>query len=344
MKLTVIRGLIGSCIALSMLICACGAQPTPTEAPAAPSATGRACEGVRIVFFPGGYAGCPFTSVLHNGAATAAEDLGADVEYMFSDWDPAKMAQQFEEAVSTDPDGIAVMGLPGDDALEAAIDKAREKGIIVTSQNVILPRAEAKYKGEGFGYAGQELYESGYALGQEAIRRTGLGAGERAMVWGLLSDPAMGLRTQGILDALEEAGLTVDYIEIDPATNVDYYGAGPPIFAEYVASHPDVQLVATDHGGLTEALQTYLEAADRGPDEIYTIGFDLSAAVLDGIRGGWIDLVLDQQPFLQGYLPIVQICLTEKYQASGLHIDTGGGFVHKGNVEEMALLVEKQIR
>lgn len=344
MKLKVIRRLISSCLVMSVLLCACGAEPTATVAPAGPRATGGGCEGVRIVFFPGGYAGCPFTSVLHNGAVAAAADLGADVEYVFSDWDPAKMAQQFEEAVSTEPDGIAVMGLPGDDVLEVAIDEARGKGIIVTSQNVTLPRAEAKYKDEGFGYAGQELYESGYALGDEAIRRTGLGAGDRAMVWGLLSDPAFGKRTQGILDALDEAGLTVDYMEIDPATNVDYYNAGPPIFAEYVTSHPDVKLVATDHGGLTEALPTYLEAAERGPDEIYTIGFDLSGAVLDGIRGGWIDLVLDQQPFLQGYLPIVQICLTERYQASGLHIDTGGGFVHKDNVEEMAPLVEQQIR
>jgi simple sugar transport system substrate-binding protein len=344
MKLEAVGRLVVTCTVLSVLLSACGAQPTPTEAPAAPSATGRGCEGVRIIFFPGGYAGCPFTSVLHNGAATAAADLGADVEYMFSDWDPAKMALQFEEAVASQPDGIAVMGLPGDDALEAAIDKAREQGIIVTTQNVVLPRAEAKYKGEGFGYAGQELYESGYALGKEAIRRTGLGSGDRAMVWGLLSDPVMGPRTQGILDALDEAGLTVDYIEIDPATNVDYYGAGPPIFAEYVSSHPDVKLVATDHGGLTEALQTYLEAAEKGPDDVYTIGFDLSGVVLEGIRGGWIDLVLDQQPFLQGYLPIVQICLTEKYQASGLHIDTGGGFVHIDNVEDMASLVEQQVR
>ena len=232
MKLKAIRRLMCSCLVMSVLLCACGAEPTATVAPAAPRATGGGCEGVRIVFFPGGYAACPYTSVVHNGAAAAAADLGAEVEYMFSDWEPAKMAQQFEEAVATEPDGIAVMGLPGDDALEAAIDEAREKGIIVTSQTAVLPRAEAKYKGDGFGYAGQELYESGYALGQEAIRRTGFGSGARAMVWGLLSDPAMGQRTQGILDTLDEAGLTVDYIENDPATNVVYYGAGPPIFAE----------------------------------------------------------------------------------------------------------------
>ncbi len=344
MKRKAVGKFIGSCIALAMLLSACGPQPTPTVEPAAPSVTGTACEGMRIVFFPGGYGACPFTAILYNGAAAAAADLGAEIEFLFSDWNPDKMAQQFKEAVATYPDGIAVMGLPGDEALEAAIDDARAKGIIVTSQNIVLPKAEAKYRGEGFGYAGQEMYEAGYALGQEAIRRTGFGAGDRALVWGFLSVPTFGQRTQGLLDALEEAGLTVDYIEIDPATDADYYGAGPPIFAEYVSSHPDVKLVAVDHGGLTMALGTLLEAAGKGPDEIYTVGFDLCPAVLEGIREGWIDLVLDQQPLLQGYLPILQICLTKKYQVSGLHIDTGGGFVHKDNIEELAPLVEQQLR
>jgi simple sugar transport system substrate-binding protein len=143
---------------------------------------------------------------------------------------------------------------------------------------------------------------------------------------------------------LEGAGVTVDYIEIDPATNVDYYGAGPPVFTDYILSHPDVKLVVTDHGGVTEAMETYLKAADLGPDDIYIVGTDLSPATLKFIREGWIDLVLDQQPFLQGYLSILQICLTEKYQFSGLHIDTGSGFIHKDNVEVLAPLVEQQIR
>lgn len=74
------------------------------------------------------------------------------------------------------------------------------------------------------------------------------------------------------------------------------------------------------------------------------IGFDLSPATLEAIRGGWTDLVLDQQPWLQGYLPIWQICMTELYQFSGLHIDTGSGFAHQDNVEALAPLVEEQIR
>ena len=253
------------------------------------------------------------------------------------------MVRQFKESAATKPDGIAVMGHPGDDAFQTVIDEAEAQGIIVTSQNTTLPTLEEKYKADGFGYVGQELYQSGYLLGKEAIKRSGIQSGERAMVWGLLSQPTRGLRTKGVIDALEEEGVTVDYIEIDSATNADA-PAGTPTFTGYVSSNPDVKLVCTDHGALTATMETYLKAAGKGPDDIYAIGFDLSSATLDAIRGGWTDLVLDQQPYLQGYLPIVQICLTKKYGFSGLHIDTGSGFASKDNVETLAPLVEKQIR
>lgn len=354
MSLRKLNWLICSLVVLSLLIVACAPQAAPateqateaqaTEAaPAAASSAGKLCEGVRIVFFPGGPPGGPFATVVYNGAKAAEADLGASVEYVWSDWDPEKMVRQFTEAAATKPDGIAVMGHPGDDAFDPAIDDAEAQGIIVTSQNTTLPTAEAKYKSKGFGYVGQELYESGYLLGEEALKRSGLQAGDRAMVWGLLSQPTRGLRTKGVIDALEKGGLTVDYIEIDSATNADA-PAGVPVFTGYVSSHPDVKLVCTDHGALTATMETYLKAAGKGPDDIYAIGFDLSSATLEAIRGGWTDLVLDQQPWLQGYLPIVQICLAKKYQFSGLHIDTGSGFASKDNVEALAPLVEQQIR
>ncbi len=74
-----------------------------TEAPAAPATTeGGApaagtnwCSGTKIVFFPGGAAGGGFETVVYNGALAAAADTGADVEYVWSDWDPAKMITQF---------------------------------------------------------------------------------------------------------------------------------------------------------------------------------------------------------------------------------------------------------
>jgi len=301
------------------------------------------CSGVKIVFFPGGPAGGVFAVNVYNGAVQAAADLGADVDYVWSDWDPQKMIQQFSEAMATNPDGIAIMGHPGEEAFAPLVDDAEAQGIIVTSQNTTLPSIEEKYKANGFGYVGQELYATGYNLGNEILRRAGFVAGDRAMVWGLLEQPTRGLRTKGVIDAFEEAGLVVDYIAIDTATNADP-AAGIPIFTAYVSANPDVKVVVTDHGGLTATLQSYLEAAGKGPDDIYGAGFDLSPATVEAIRGGWTDLVIDQQQWLQGYLPILQICLSKEFQFSGLHIDTGAGFASADNVELLAPLVERVIR
>ena len=60
------------------------------------------------------------------------------------------MIQQFTEFKATKPDGIAVMGHPGDASFDALIDDAESKGIIVTSQNTELPLAQAKYRRDRF--------------------------------------------------------------------------------------------------------------------------------------------------------------------------------------------------
>lgn len=306
-------------------------------------AAGKHFEGISIVFFPGGSEGGPFASVVYRGAKAAEEDLGCKVEYVWSGWLPDRMVAQFKDAIARRPDGIAVMGHPGVAAYAPLVDEAISKGIIVTSQNTTLPEIEDKFTAKGFGYVGQELYPSGVMLGKGAARRAGLKKGDRAMVWGLLGQETRGLRTKGCIDALKELGVEVDYIEISDAVNSDA-SLGTPVVASYIATHPDVKLLITDHGALTATIGTYLNAARKKPGDIYTAGFDLSAATATGITEGWIGCVLDQQPWLQGYLPILQICLTKKYGFAGLHIDTGAAIIDKTNIDFVAPLAEKGIR
>jgi simple sugar transport system substrate-binding protein len=317
------------------------AQAQPTAAPVEEAA--KWCSDVNIVFFPGGPEGGVFAVNVYNGAVQAEKDLGPTVQYVWSDWDPQKMIQQFQEVAAIRPDGIAVMGHPGDEAFDPLIEAAEANGIIVTSQNTELPNMQAAYSANGFGYVGASNYPAGHALVAEAVRRFDLKAGDLAMVWGLLEQPTRGERTRGVIDALEEAGLTVDYIPIDDATNADP-PAGAPTFAAYVSSHPDVKLVVTDHGGLTATAETYMKAAGRTQGEPNIAGFDLSPATITAIRDGWTGLVIDQQEWLQGYLPILQICLTKVYGFSGLAVNTGAGFVDQSNVEFVAPLAEKNIR
>lgn len=318
------------------------AAPAKTEG-GAPAAGTNWCSGTKIVFFPGGSAGGSFETVVYNGAVAAAADTGADVQYVWSDWDPSKMTTQFTQAVATKPHGIAIMGHPGDTAFDPLIDDAMSQGILVTSMNTQLPTAQAKYSSKGFGYVGAILYDAGYALGQEAVKRSGVKSGDKAFLWGLLSQAGRGERTKGVKDALEKAGLQVVYQEIDDATN-KAAAAGVPVFTGIMSANPEIKLMVTDHGNLTGTVQTFLEAAGKKPGEVYAAGFDMSGNAIEAIRGGWLQLVIDQQQYLQGYFGVLQICLAKNYGFSGLQIDTGAGFADKSNVEQLAELVKKQIR
>jgi simple sugar transport system substrate-binding protein len=163
------------------------------------------------------------------------------------------------------------------------------------------------------------------------------------MVWGLIGQETRGLRSKGCVDALKEAGMRVDYIEISDAINAEA-AQGTPVFTGYVSNNPDVKLIITDHGALTATAETYMRAARKGPNDIYIAGFDLSPATVEAIRKGYTDVVLDQQPWLQGYLPILQVCLAKKYGFAGLHIDTGAALIDKSNIEFVAPLAQKGIR
>jgi simple sugar transport system substrate-binding protein len=329
--------------AVLLVATACGTAGSPAPSGSQAPTTGQFCKGMKIVFFPGGTPGGGFETVVYNGAKGAEAAFGPTVTYQWSDWEPTKMITQFQEAVATNPDGIAIMGHPGSEAFMSLVDEAESKGILVTSSNTQLQDIQAKYATSGFGYVGAVLYDAGHALGVEAVKRGGLESGDRAMVWGLLAQPGRGQRTQGIVDALDEAGLTVDYLEIDDATNTDP-AAGVPVFTGYASAHPDVKLAIFDHGNVTSTIPTYMKAANLQPGSVYTAGFDLSSATVKGIKDGYINLVIDQQQYLQGFMSVLQLCLTHFYGFSGLMIDTGGGFADKSNIDVLAPLVEQQIR
>lgn len=330
-------------LALALSACTGDDEGDGDQPQAQGNGAGQFCSGMDIIFFPGGTQGGGFETVVYNGAKAAEAAFGPKVTYTWSDWDPQKMITQFQEAVATKPDGIAVMGHPGDDAFDSLIDDARSQDILVTVMNTELKLAEAKYAAEGTGYVGAVLHDAGADLANEAIARGDLQSGDRAFVWGLVSQPGRGERTQGILDALEEAGLTVDYLEIDDATNADP-AAGVSSFTGYVSANPDVKAIFIDHGNLTSTIPTYMEAANLGADDVYAAGFDVSPSTVQGVQDGFIDLVIDQQQFLQGFFGVEQLCLTNKFGFSGLFINTGGGFVDSSNIDVIAPLVEEQIR
>ena len=290
----------------------------------------------------GGTQGDPSTLARTNGAKAAAAVYGVKLVEQYSGWDSQKMIDQFKQAVAAKPDGIVIMGHPGEDAFAALVDDAESQGIIVTSGNNPLPKLEAKYQTKGFGYAGADLHSGGYLTGI-AMVAAGLKKGDKALVYDIWHQEGRSKSPQGIYDALTAAGVTVDKLDVSDAIDKDA-SLAIPVLTAYLAAHPDLKAIGTQHGNITAILPKVLEAAGKKPGDVIVGGIDLSPATIDGITKGWISASFDQVLYLQGFNPVQQIVWTKKYMIPGLHIDTGVGTVTPQNVAQIAPLIEKGIR
>jgi simple sugar transport system substrate-binding protein len=280
-----------------------------------------------------------------NGAKAAAKALGVELHEQYASWDSKKMIDQFKEAIAAKPDGIAIMGHPGEDAMGPLVDQAETAGIIVTSGNNPLPNIEAKYKAKGFGYAGADLYAGGYLTGQTMVTAGKLKAGDKALVWDIFHQEGRSRSSQGVFDALEKVLGKGNVEKLDVTQEVDSDATkGIPILTAYLAAHPDLKAIGTQHGQLTAILPKILKDAGKKPGEVVVGGIDLGPDVIAGIKAGYVVASFDQVLYLQGWYPVMQVWLTKNYLIPGLHIDTGVGVVTPANVDEIAPLIEKGFR
>ena len=312
------------------------------EVPAdCPAETGGGEELV-VYMQMGGNQGDPSTLARTNGAKAAAKALGIKLIEQYSGWDSQKMIDQFKEAIAASPDGIVIMGHPGEDAMAPLVEQAVGMGIVVTSGNNPLPKIEAKYQVNGFGYAGANLYDGGYLTGT-AMVAAGLKAGDEALVYDIWHQEGRSRSSQGVYDALTKAGLKVDKLDVSAAVDSDTSQA-IPILTAYLQAHPKLRAIGTQHGNITAILPKVLQAAGKKPGDIICGGIDLSPATVSAIQNGWISASFDQVLYLQGYFPVLQVILTKKYMIPGLHIDTGVGTVTPQNVGTIKPLIDKGIR
>ncbi|WP_305846041.1 substrate-binding domain-containing protein [Photobacterium kishitanii] len=117
----------------------------------------------------GGPVGGPYATVVQNGAKQAAEDLGANLRVVYSDWQPQKMIENFKQAVAASPSGIIIMGHPGDSAYQPLVTEAETKGINVTSIDTALPASMNAMQNKGFGYVGVSNAKRGIKLAARSI-------------------------------------------------------------------------------------------------------------------------------------------------------------------------------
>ena len=272
----------------------------------------------------------PFFTPTQYGAQDACALLNCEFQFTGSkDSIVAEMVNATNTAISGKADGIAI-AVVDKDAFRAPVDQALDAGIPVVSYNADGARDD---KGTNrLAYIGQGLYESGFALGQRAIE-AGLDSGD---VVGFIATPgALNIqpRIDGASDAIKQSGKSLNFTAV--GTNADVT-RGLSIIDAYAQGHPDLAgMLAVDAGSTQSVGQVAEKYSMRDKGLKVAGGFDLVPETLNAINGGSLDFTIDQQPYLQGFLPVLYLYL---YKLSGglmfpSETNTGLLFVTKDNVK-----------
>lgn len=267
-------------------------------------------------------------NTVKNGIALAGDQMGVTVDYRNPPTgDLADMARIIEQAAASQPDGI-ITTLSDFNVLKGPIKAAVDQGIDVIIMNTGTPEQAAEVG--ALMYVGQPEYDAGLAAGQRASRD---GVKSFLCVNHYISSPASSERCQGFADGLGvEMGSQMIDAGQDPAEIKNRVLA-------YLSSNPDTDAVLTL--GPTSADPTILALQENGmAGEIYFGTFDLGEEIVKGLKSGIINWGIDQQPFLQAYLPVVILANHDRYGVlPGNNINSGPGFVTKdglAKVEEFA--------
>ena len=322
-------------VALLVALLAATACGDPVQRPGAPGSDSARVD-LRIVAVTHGVSANPFWSVVINGLDDAARDLGVRVEYQApGTFDMVTMSELIDAAVASRPDGL-VVSVPDPDALGASIRAAVEVGIPVITIN---SGGDASASLGALAHVGQAEYDAGFGggarLAEAGVRRV-------LCVNQEVGNAALDTRCEGLTDALVGRGVPVSVLAVELADPEDTRQR----VAGALLADPTIDGILTL--GTTGAEPALAALHDLGRVGAVHLGtFDLSTPVLEAIRDGEIDFAIDQQQYLQGYLPVVLLTLyidTGTVPGGGLAIPTGPGFVTAETAQQVMDLTSRGVR
>ena len=255
-------------------------------------------------------------NTIKNGIALAGDQMGVEVEYRNPPTgDIADMARIIEQAAASAPDGI-ITTLADYDVLASPIRAAVDQGIDVIIMNTGTPD-QAREVG-ALMYVGQPEYDAGLAAG---IRAKGEGVTNFLCVNHAIQQPTVGERCRGYADGL---GVELGNSMMDSGT--DPSEIKNKVLA-YLSANPSVDGILTL--GPVSADPTIAALQENGmAGDIHFGTFDLGEEIVNGIKDGTIAWGIDQQPFLQAYMPVVILTNWDRYGVlPGNNINSGPGFV-----------------
>jgi simple sugar transport system substrate-binding protein len=272
-----------------------------------------------------------FWSVVKKGAQQAAQDEGVKLIWSPSNNDPQKEAQLIDAAVSQKVDGLAV-SVPNASAIKDSLAKAKAAGIPIVTLN-----------------SGADDFKSLGAITHVGQTETiaGKAAGARLKADGV----------KKVLCVIHEQ----NNIGLQQRCDGVKQGFGGPVTNLQVKGTADIATTQTEIKSKLQADKSFDGVITLNPDiasaaktavkgassNAKLATFDLSPNVLKDIQSGNVEFAVDQQQYLQGYLPIVFLKLFRQNAntvGGGQPVLTGPGFVDKTNVSTVQKLTEAGTR
>ena len=315
--------------------------PTETAAPAddeAPATTAAAADDVvetqgcdhTFHVITHGDSGV-FWSVVEVAVADAADAIGCDVVYFGSNNDALAQAQEIEAAVASGSSGIAISL-----ADPAGVSDAAAGVVAAGIPLYTLNSGVNNYKDLGaVTHVGQTEVVAGNGAGE---RFNALGATHILCARQEQSNVALEERCEGLAETFNGT-VTSEFVGLD--ANPDEQQNS---IAALLQADPSIDGVLGVGPNLPLRA---LAAGEQAGRDLVIGGFDLSGDLIDAIEAGDVAFTVDQQQYLQGYLPVILMHLQATNQntaGGGLPILTGPGFVTPDNAAEVAALVAEGTR
>ena len=272
-----------------------------------------------------------FWSVVKKGAEQAAKDEGVKLIWSPSNNDPQKEAQLIDAAVSQKVDGLAV-SVPNADAIKGSLQKAKDAGIPIITLNSGADQSKAL---GAITHVGQDEKIAGQAAG---ARFKDEGAKKVLCIIHEQSNIGLQQRCDGVKE-----GFGGDVTNLQVKGTADVSTTQTEIKSKLQADKSYDAVIALNPD-IANAAATAIKGASSSA-KLAT--FDLNPDVITRIKEGAIEFAVDQQQYLQGYLPIVFLKLFKTNAntvGGGQPVLTGPGFVDKANAETVEKLAGEGTR
>jgi simple sugar transport system substrate-binding protein len=310
-----------------------GAMATvPALAAACASAGGQAVSGTRYRFSvvvhddPSG----SFWNVVTKGANDGGRAMGADVNVQGSK-DAAKQSQFVDAAVAGKTDGL-VVSLANPDALRASVQGAVSSGIPVFTIN-----------------SGVDVYQQLSAITHVGQTETiaGQAAGRRLLAAGVTRLLTI-IHEAGNVGLDQRAGGAEQFLPSHTRVQVDVHNLpdAQARIKDALTADASINGVLSLNPDIANTANLAIQA-NGAAAKVKLATFDLSPQIIQAVQGGQMLFAIDQQQYLQGYLPVVFLQL---YKANlntvggGQPVLTGPGYVTRDNAAKVLQLVNAGTR